>query len=278
MTPTERRLVAYDGTPLFYRTLFPDDCRALLVVLHGMGEHGGRYARFAEWMGSRGIGTAVPDLRGFGKSGGKRAFVRSFSDFHCDVAAIHRHLERTGPRVPIFFLGHSFGGLIASSYLANASPPSVKGLVLTSPIFGIALRIPAWKHFFGLLAALLVPGHTEDNRVVPATLTHDPEILGEYAKDGLIYHGITAGLYRELVGMIARRDRIAESLRIPALILQAGEDKIVSRQDTVKFFERLASPDKEMVVYSGWYHEILNETGREEVFAKILTWLETHIL
>ena len=270
---TEHRLVSFDETPLFYHRLRVPGAKAQVILQHGMGEHGGRYRHVAEYLAALGIESAVPDLRGFGQSGGKRACVRSFSDFHGDLAALHTHLARQSA-LPLFLIGHSFGGLVASSYLAFYSQISpVRGLALSSPIFGIAVPVPPWRHALGMTLSYLFPDHTQGTRVDASKLTHDPLMLRAYAQDKFIRQIISARLYRELVRMIVRRAEIAHSLKVPALVLQADQDFIVSREMTVMFYNELASLDKQLQIYPSFYHEILNETGRQDVLARLGDWI-----
>ena len=175
-------------------------------------------------------------------------------------------------------MGHSFGGLVTSSYLAFSPHPKIRGLVLTSPLYGIALPVPLWRHFLGMLLSVLAGDHCESSNVNPAFLTHDKELLKAYSKDPLIFHKISARLYRELKTMVDRKNEIAGKLILPVLMLQAGEDHIVSKDRAVEFYDQTRSLDKELEVYDGFYHEILNEVGREKVFARLSGWLTKHTL
>ncbi len=272
---SEHRFLSFDGTPLFYRRFLPADApqKGVLVIVHGMGEHGGRYRHVAEFLGGLGFECVLPDLRGFGKSGGRRACVRSFSDFHRDLAALHHFIWRTEKELPFFLLGHSFGGLVTSSYLAEANTLKVRGLVLTSPIFGIAIPVPFWRHGVGVLSSYIAPNYTQPTAVNPALLTHDPDMLEAYGKDDLIFHRISARLYRELTHKIAERREIAARVRTPVLLLQAGQDHIVSKKEALYFYDNLGSEDKESEVYPDLFHEILNETDRQKILTRIGKWL-----
>ena len=271
---TEHRLISFDKTPIFYRRLEPSGPpRAVLILVHGMGEHGGRYRHAAEYFAEAGVECFIPDLRGFGKSGGKRACVNTFLDFHRDLGALHAFVDRSRKESPIFLMGHSFGGLIASSYLAFAGPPTVSGLILSSPIFGIAIPVPPWRHILGILTSYLWPDYTQSNRVKPEMLTHDKKIFERYQEDSLIDQRISAGLYRELVTMIAKKEAIARQITCPVLIQQAGQDFVVSSEAVRDFYRLLKTPDKEIDIYDDFYHEILNEIGRDKVLSRIIRWL-----
>jgi alpha-beta hydrolase superfamily lysophospholipase len=270
---TEHRFISFDETPVFYRhceALGP--VKAIVMIIHGMGEHGGRYQAFAEYLSAMGFECYLPDLRGFGLSGGKKACAREFSDFHKDLKALHSFIERNKKDTPIFILGHSFGGLITSSYLAFGAE-KIKGIILSSPLFGLGTKIPFWRHWLGIAVSYVFPDHTERSTVRADLLTHDAEIMKVYKKDELIYHRVSTRLYRELVRMTEKKAQIASQLKIPVLVLQSGQDAIVSKEATFYFYDRLGSQDKEMEVFPEMYHEILNEIGRDRIFSKIGQWM-----
>lgn len=271
---SEHRFLSFDKTAMFYRRLAaPTKPRAVVLIVHGMGEHGGRYVEFAEYLSSRGFVCYLPDLRGFGKSGGKRGCVRHFEEYFCDLESVRRAIiSREGP-LGLFLLGHSYGGLIAAHYLEAHPEPPVRGMILSSPNFGIAIHVPAWRHVLGAVGSAFFPDLTQPNRVDPTTLTHDVEHLKKHEDDPLIHDRISARLYTELVARLSTSKDIASRISIPSLVLQAGEDHVVSRKATEGFFESLASADKTLTVFEGLYHEILNETSRQDIFSRIGDWL-----
>ena len=275
---TEHRFVSFDETPIFYRyRATQEPLKGIVLMVHGMGEHGGRYQAFADYLAEMGLVSIVPDLRGFGRSGGKKVCLKRFTDFYKDLAALHSWAHRQYKETPLFLLGHSFGGLIVSSYSAFYPHPKVSGLILSSPIFGIAVPVPFWRHLLGVAASYLYPDYTQNSGLDPKTLTHDQAILEAYNKDLEIDHQISARLYRELVRQIARREEIAKNIHTPVLIVQAGEDKVVLKDRTVQFFNELNFQDKEMEIYPGFYHEVLNEIERPAVYSRIGRWILNHI-
>ena len=271
---TDHRFVSFDETPIHYGVSKSSHApKASVVVLHGLGEHGGRYSAFSNYLAGLGFDCYFPDLRGFGKSGGRRACVKSFSDYHKDLFALHSWIARNSKGAPIFLMGHSFGGLVASSYIALCKAPTIAGLVLSSPLFGIAIPVPPPVHWLTLLGSRLFPDFTGPSHVNPQFLTHDADILSAYGKDSLIFHRISARLYREIRGLISKRGAVAAAIKGPVLLLQAGEDHIVSKSAAIDFYHKIAAADKELEVYEGFYHEILNETRRQAVYSRIGQWL-----
>ena len=278
MPVTEHRLIAFDQTPLFYRKVVPVlPTKALVFLVHGMGEYGGRYTEFAEYLASCGIECWLPDLRGFGNSGGKRGCVRHLSDYENDLEALGTLAERTHRGLPLFLMGHSFGGLLASRLLEETRVLRPKGLILSSPLFGIAIAVPFWQKILAALASFLAPNFTQNNRVQVDLLTHDHAKRLSHARDKLIHFEVSARLYTQMQKGMSQGLEMAERIHCPALVLQAGDDKIVSREKTTLFYERLGSLDKEFQVYQDFYHEVLNESERAKVYARIQQWLLKHI-
>lgn len=272
---TERRFLSFDKTPIFYRRLKPaSEVKATILVVHGMGEHGGRYQAMAEFLAERGFQLLIPDLRGFGKSGGKRACLRSFSQYFEDLAALHRLITEEEKGTPVFLLGHSLGGLIASAYAAFFEHPPMKGLILSSPCFGIAIQVPLGKHLLGILNSFIMPDLAQNSGLNPKHLTHDKEIVERYINDPLVCRVVSARLYHEMIRMLGRKEEIAARLRCPLLILQAGMDIIVSKQATLLFYEKLKITPKAIEIYENSYHEVLNETNRMAVWERLGQWAE----
>src|SRR3989338_131359 len=275
----EHRFLSFDATPIFYRRLKPAlRAKATVLIVHGMGEHGGRYRAAAERLGGMGYQVFIPDLRGFGKSGGKRACLRAFSDYHKDLGALHRFAASEEKETPVFLLGHSLGGLVAASYAALTQHPVLAGLVLSSPCFGIALPVPVWRHVLSIAASYVLPNFTQPTGLNPDYLTHDREIVERYKQDRLVFRGVSARLYHEMTRTMAFRGQIAGQIYCPTLMLQSGEDFIVSKNDSVAFYESLRCPSKAIEIYSGFYHELLNETNRSAVLTRIGSWIQENLI
>jgi len=263
---------APDGARLALRRAAPETPpRALLIVLHGFGDHSGRYAHVAEWGVGRGYAVWALDQRGHGRSPGPRGHIVRFAQFLADVAALRRRAaaEVSAPQV---LLGHSLGGLVALRYLETA-PQGLAATVVTSPWLGTAMRAPAWKTAAARVLADLAPGLGMSTGLDTSLLSSDPAV-GRAADDDPLYHQrMTPRAWREIVAaqaaVAAERDRIAG----PLLILVAGDDRIVSRRAAEEFGRSLRVP-ADCITYDGMYHEILNERERGRVLADLGAWLD----
>ena len=274
MKISEHRFLSFDAAPLFYRRVSPDGpAAASLLIIHGMSEHSGRYLETARVLAGAGIDCLIPDLRGFGKSFGRHGDARRIEDFLRDLEGLYRFLARTEPSKPVFILAHSLGAFLACSLLAGSADVRPQGVILSSPLIEPAIQVPPAKEAVAAVASVLYPAYSEKIPLKSTYLTHDKRILARDAADPLLQYTITARFYTLLRRALRPFPQAAARLRCPILLLQAGEDHVVSRPAAETFFQNLGSEDKELVVYPGLYHEILNETTRQTVYSKIISWV-----
>ncbi len=281
----ESSFVSFDKTPIHYDlydgfrnggTPGPSGgIRANLLVVHGSGEHAGRYAGFGGYLAQRGIRVYVVDLRGYGRSGGRRAYARRMSDFGRDLDALLALMEKRHDG-GLFLLGHSLGGLIASYNLAYTVLRPLRGLILSSPCFALERKVPWHIHALAVLSSKLWPTRLYPTDPRPEILTHDPEVVNHFWEDTALTHKMSAGLYVLMRRTFARSLEIARRITCPVLVLQAGDDRVVKVEATRAFYEQLKSQDKTLKVYEGFFHEILQERDRVKVYEDILRWLEAH--
>ncbi len=273
-------------TPGWAEEKFPGDpgvelsCRWLdhpnpihtLVILHGYGEHSGRYLKFADRLSGMRLRVAVLDYRGMGDADAAKEAVL-FDDYLTDVSSLVTHLRiRHGVKGGIVFLGHSLGGLVAFEW-ARQNPAEVKRLILSAPFIGFP-NLPFWRAV-NAIVRFLFPAHVYKNPVIPTRLTHDPEETRLYRSDPLIKRYISAKLIGSIFDRIAAIWK-AESLVMPCPVhvLAAGDERIVDSRAARKFFDRLVAPGKEFSRFEGFYHEIFNEVGQKQPFNVLKTILE----
>jgi alpha-beta hydrolase superfamily lysophospholipase len=270
-------------TELFYQSWTPSgSSRATLVLTHGLGEHSESYVQSAASLARMGYTIQAWDLRGHGRSAGKRGHVDHFSDYTTDLSQFLLHLQKNGFLSGAFALvGHSMGGLITLRYLVAESregasdDPKPAACVLSSPLLGVALKVPVVKEVASKILNEIWPSLTLSNEIDDADLTRDPEWLKTYDRDPLRHDKISPALYQGMTdAMKVVHDNIG-AVKLPTCVLAAGQDKIVSLPETKLIFEKLGSQTKKMIVYEDSYHEIFNDLDREKVFQDLSAFLSS---
>ena len=268
------------GNPsLFYRSHIAENEKARMVIVHGLGEHSGRYLALADHLAGLGFSLWIPDLRGHGKSDGERGHVDTFNDYTRDVRAILDQARTDKPaETPVFLLGHSMGGLVAI-LVALDQQHLIDGLVLSSPALGVAMPLPAVKKIAVTCLARLFPRLGIKNELDPQNVSRDPEIVNRYIADPLVHDRVSVNWFVQFLKAIEKAFDRAMDIQLPILVQAAGEDRLVSIRAVEAFFEKLTMPDRELKIFSDLYHEIYNETepDRQVVIAALTTWLTGRI-
>jgi alpha-beta hydrolase superfamily lysophospholipase len=273
---------APDGTTLTYDAYDPGGARAAVLILPGWSDHAGRYAPVAERLRSAGLAAYVADLRGHGRSGGRRAHLTRFSQLLGDLQAFRRAVAQqrggrgggtgTGEALPQVLLGHGFGGLVTLRYLETQPPNAPVAAVVSSPFLAPAAPLPAWKRLIARAGGDLWPSLAL--RVVPDVhqVSRDASVNKAYAADQAVTRHMTAGAWREI--QWAQRAVIADGARIecPVLFLLGGEDRIVDPHLARAFADGLRG-SVHVQWYAELYHELLSDPQRERVYDDLLAFL-----
>ena len=276
---SETTLERTQHPPLFFRHYRGGDEKARMVIVHGLGEHSERYLGLADQLADLGISLWIPDLRGHGRSGGKRGHTDSFEDYIRDVGDVmDQDRDERADRIPLFLLGHSMGGLIAI-LTALKYQAVLDGLVLSSPAVGVAAHLPAYKKVALRCLARLVPRLGIHNELNPNHISRDPETVKQYIADPLVHDRVSVNWYVQFIAAIDQAFNRAAELQLPMLIQAAGEDRLVSTKAVAQFFEKLVMPDRQLTVYQDLFHEIYNEpaSDRQTVIAALTDWLQERI-
>ena len=250
---------------LFYRCSIPEKPEGLFVILHGHGEHSGRYQKFFRILEDSNLLMAALDFRGQGRSEGAEVYVDSYDDFVDDISAFVSFLQsRYGFREKIYLFGHSNGGL-AAIHWALRNPDKIHALFLSSPCLG--LKLPPVLVGLNNILNCFAPHFLYQNPVYPPHLSHNPEEIQNYKNDTLIKRKISVRLIAE---MLKAMDEIAKTplfkFPFPVYVLAAGMEKVVDGEKTKLFFEKLNVPVKKIQIFDGFYHEIFNELHQERAF------------
>lgn len=264
---------SHDGTQLLFRWHRVEDAKALIVIIHGFGEHSGRYVHVLNAFNAAGYACLAIDLRGHGRSGGRRAFVERFSDYLDDVdAAVGLGRERMGTG-PLYLVGHSMGGLVVASWIAQRGQDA-SGFVVTSPAMGVALPVPGWKDALGRVMSRFIPGLAIPTGLDPKLVSRDPAVVEAYVGDRLILTQATARWYVEFLAAQQAALQSAPGVKMPALVLQAGADGLVDAAASERYAGALGGDDVTFSRYEGLYHELFNEPEQREVLDAVVAWLD----
>jgi acylglycerol lipase len=260
-----------DGTRLAYRAWPHAGASITFAVVHGLGEHSGRYQRLAGGMARHGMATYAVDLRGHGKSDGQRGHLDSWSQWVEDAAAFVAHVEAEA-RGEVVPLGHSFGGVVMLSTVLARKLSRAKRFVLSSPALKLRAKVPAWKVQLAGVTAKLAPRLALDNEVDPATVSRLPEVVEAYRTDPLVHSKISSRMYAEWGRAAAENLARAGEIRIPFLILAGAADSLIDPAGSEELHRRTAGVS-ELRLLEGRYHEPFNDLGSDEVFGLIAEWL-----
>ena len=259
-----------DGTPLHLRHWAPEGTPwATVLIVHGIGEHSGRYERTGGLLAEAGLDVHAFDIRGHGLSGGHRVYVRRWDDFLDDLACRLQAIREPGR--PVVLFGHSMGALISLNY-ACSDRPAPDLLVLSAPPLGI--HIPGWQRVLAPVLGRVAPKLVLANPISGEQLAHDPAVGAAYFADPLVQPRSTARLGAEFLKATKRGRGQLACLRVPTLVIHGGADTLVP----TRVSEPLAAiPGVERRVLPGLRHETLNEPEGPQVVASVIEWIRGHV-
>ncbi|MCL4561348.1 MAG: lysophospholipase [Chloroflexi bacterium] len=246
--------------------------RGLVCLLHGLGEHSGRYQHVAQALNEAGFVLAGLDLRGHGKSEGLRGYWPSLEDVYDDIELFYNTMTAKFPDLPSFLYGHSLGGqLVLLVELKRMLP--VTGVIASSPWLGLTLKPPAWKLALSKVLYAIAPSFRMPTGLDPEQFSHDPQVAATYRSDPLVHDRISARAGRDMLNGADWLLEHAAEFPVPLLLMQAGQDRIVSPAASQQFAQKLNSKVT-FKMLEGFYHEIHNEIEKQSVFHDMIQWLE----
>lgn len=267
--------LASGSVTLFHRSVRPvGKIVARLGVIHGYGDHSGRYEHLMLWLAQRGIAVSAFDLRGQGRSSGKRGFVVRWEDYLADLKQFLAldELRQGDRRPPLFLLGHSHGGLVlAAAVLRGIALP--RGCVFTSPFFKSRMIVPRYKTLIARIADRVMPSLRVPSGIPGAWLSHDPSMREQSDHDPHVCKTATPRWW--FTHQVIQHDVLASAreFALPMLLQWGGADPLADESAARHFFDRAASADKTFLRYPDMLHELLRETQRETVFEDLRRWI-----
>lgn len=265
-----------DGIRFYMRGWEPDKApKAVVCLLHGHGEHVGRYAHVGEAFSKAGYVLVGYDERGHGKTGGPRGHTPSYDAMMDDVADFLALMEKRYPGLPRFLYGHSMGGNQVINF-ALRHKPALAGVIATGPWLKLAFDPPAIKVTLGRMMNSIYPAFTQASELETAALSRDLEIVRAYEKDLLVHDKMSARLF---VGMyesgLWALDHAAE-FPLPLLLMHGTGDRLTSSQASREFAEH-GGRNITFVAWDGWYHEIHNEPEKDKVLKTMTAWMDERL-
>jgi acylglycerol lipase len=265
------------GTRIYHQCWLPEsEPKAVLMIVHGLGEHSGRYLNVVNHFVPMGFAVYGIDHPGHGKSGGTRKYLDRFEDF---IENVKSHFDRIKARQadkPIFLVGHSMGGLISAIYLLDHQA-GLNGAILSGPSVKIPGNVSPITVFIGKMLAALMP-KLGLFKTAPEGVSRDPAVVQAYIDDPLVYKGkTTVGLAAEVMKAMQRISSEAGKITLPILILQGGADWIVDPAGAKMLYDSVSSADKEIKIYDGLYHEVYNEPEHPKVLQDVEQWIGAHM-
>lgn len=269
---TDGDFKSFDATELYFRKDIPKEPKAIVILVHGLCEHLGRYDYVVKRFNEFGYGVYRFDNRGHGQSGGEKGYIDDFQYFFDDAHVVVEQAKKDFPNLPIFMLGHSMGGFIAAGYGVKY-PDSLNGQILSGaattilPIFEDLKKVD-----FDLNPRVKVPN------ALSSVICRDEAVVKDYDNDPLVLKETNQKLLGETFvrGPIWLEEHIKE-YRYPCLILHGDDDRIVTKEASEWFYENISSKDKELKLYDEFFHEILNEKDKEIVIEDIKKWMDQRI-
>ncbi|MFK7829784.1 MAG: lysophospholipase [Congregibacter sp.] len=272
LVPEERTL----DTGIFYRRWAIGAPRAAVLLVHGLGEHSGRYQHVADKLATRGLECWAPDHPGHGRSPGHRCHIDAFDEYFAALNALRDEIGVAHPGLPCFIVGHSLGGLIVGNYLLTQQQ-QFSGAAFSAAAFEAPEAPSATAMFINKLIASVLP-RLGVLQLDASQVSRDAAVVSRYLEDPLVHDGkSSARLVVELFAAMETLRRRRGEISLPTLIMHGEGDVMTAPMGSQHFFDGIGSSDKTLRLYPGLYHEIFNEPERAQVLGELCDWVNAHL-
>ena len=277
MNHTEGYFKSVRNANIYYQGWLPDGgVKAVLLIIHGLGEHSGRYTNVINHFVPLGYAIYGFDHIGHGKSDGEREVIDRFEDYIGPLTIYLNMVKAWQPGKPIILFGHSLGGLIAVYYLLDHQA-EFKGAVISAADITIPKNISPLTVTMGNIISSISP-KTGGMALDATRISRDPEVVKAYVNDPLVFHAKTpARLAAEMLKAMLRVTAELGKITLPFITVQGSADELVAPGDAQLLYDKASSKDKTIKVYEGFYHEVFNEPGRAIVLNDVEVWLRAHV-
>ncbi len=271
MNETTFNFQTFDGQNLFGRAWYPSErAQAVVGLIHGLGEHSGRYTHVAEWFGKERIALIAFDLRGHGRSEGKRGDAPSFESYMRDLDAFQQQIEARFDNTPCFYYGHSMGGLLMLNYLIRRQPKILGAISsaagLHTPLTQQKLKLALVQTLSRWTPKLAIPSGLDANAI-----SRDQNVVQRYRADPLVHGLVTLRMAQATIPAIDFVFQHADQIGVPLLILHGTADQLTFSSGSEELARKV--PKGKLILFEGLAHELHNEPEKETVFQTELKWM-----
>ncbi len=266
-----------ENLSIYIQNWLPENpAKAVLLIVHGLNEHSGRYDYFSNFFVNEGFAVYSMDLVGHGKSDGTRAFVKDFVNYIDDINLYLDKINQLQPGSPIFLIGHSMGGLIGALLLIDY-PDQFAGAVLSGSVVQVPDDVSPLFISLGKFISLVLP-KLGLLKIDLSGLSRNPDVVQAYKDDPLVNSGkFTARVSAEMNKSFDRVAVEGSRIKSPVLILHGGSDRIVNPACSHFLYALVYSDIKKLIIYDSFYHEIYNDPGHEQVFEDVSSWINNQL-
>ncbi len=264
-----------DGISFYGQGWAPEAPKAVICLVHGLGEHSGRYAHMGSAYAQAGYALLGFDLRGHGKSGGRRGHAPSFEAFMQDIDRLLEEAGNRYPGLPRFIYGHSLGGILALNY-ALRRKPDVNGVITSAAGLRTAIEQQKGKVFLARVFGSVIPSVAIPSGLDPNTISRTPEVVQRYVSDPLVHDKFSFGMGKSVMDAIAWAFEHAGEFALPLLVMHGTADQLGFASGSQEFASKVKG-DCTFKAWEGLSHELHNEPEKEEVFKYVIAWMEAHL-
>jgi len=278
MKHLETSYESHDGKKLYLQAWMTDKPKASLLLIHGLGEHSSRYMPIVEKICGLGVSVFTFDGRGHGKSaiGKPSAYFESYKDYLKDIDALFQKVKSYVPGVPAFLYGHSMGGGLAAAYVLDYKAEAA-GVILSSPAIKEAEGTSKLLIAVGGIISKYFP-RFKALKLDATKISRIPSEVEKYLNDPLVYtEAIPARTGNELLTMMRSIQKKASDFDLPLLLIHGSADGLTNPKGSEIFFEKAKSKDKTLKIFPGGFHELINDSDRDEVIEFIVKWMKERI-